>query len=80
VPRKWSQAEDDRLRTAVGVHGDKNWKTISKELKTRTHTQCLQRWSRVLRPGLIKGAWSTDEDMLLKTNGNITGPGFQPLF
>jgi len=66
APRKWSKQEDERLRDAVEIYGDKNWKVISTHLKTRTHTQCLQRWSRVLRPGLIKGAWSPEEDLLLK--------------
>jgi myb proto-oncogene protein len=28
----------------------------------RNHTQCLQRWSKVLTPGLRKGPWSVDED------------------
>ena len=27
--------------------------------------QCLQRWQKVIRPGLIKGQWSSEEDALL---------------
>lgn len=33
----------------------------------RNHTQCLQRWTKVLAPGLVKGHWRSDEDQLLKT-------------
>lgn len=32
----------------------------------RNHTQCLQRWTKVLAPGLVKGHWRPDEDDLLK--------------
>jgi len=46
-------------------HGGKNWKAIAVDVPTRTHVQCLQRWKKVLRPGLVKGQWSTEEDTLL---------------
>lgn len=28
--------------------------------------QCLQRWQKVLKPGLIKGSWTAEEDKLLR--------------
>jgi len=28
----------------------------------RTDVQCLHRWKKVLRPGLIKGPWTPEED------------------
>lgn len=31
----------------------------------RDNAQCLQRWNKVLKPGLVKGPWSVDEDNLL---------------
>jgi len=31
----------------------------------RNHTQCSQRWSETLKPGLKKGAWSVEEDARL---------------
>ena len=46
-------------------HGGKNWKAIAVDVPTRTHVQCLQRWKKVLRPGLVKGQWSKEEDDLL---------------
>eukprot|EP00903_Cladosiphon_okamuranus_P008416 g8092.t1 len=64
-PRRWSPEEDDRLRASVDKHQGTNWKEIAKEVKTRNHVQCLQRWKKVLTPGLVKGQWTPEEDQLL---------------
>jgi len=64
-PRHWTPEEDAMLRQAVKVHGERNWKLIAEMVPGRNHTQCLQRWSKVLTPGLKKGQWSPDEDELL---------------
>jgi hypothetical protein len=66
VPKRWTQEEDEKLREAVGRHGERNWKSIAEEVPGRNHTQCLQRWTKVLAPGLVKGHWRPDEDDLLK--------------
>jgi myb proto-oncogene protein len=70
---KWSEEEDELLRRAVKDYGGKNWKKIANRLKGRTDVQCLHRWQKVLRPGLIKGPWTADEDetvvRLVKTHG-----------
>uniref|UniRef100_M4C2C4 Uncharacterized protein n=1 Tax=Hyaloperonospora arabidopsidis (strain Emoy2) TaxID=559515 RepID=M4C2C4_HYAAE len=66
VPKRWMQEEDEKLREAVGRHGERNWKSIAEEVPGRNHTQCLQRWTKVLAPGLVKGHWRPDEDELLK--------------
>ena len=42
-----------------------NWKGIAKDVQSRTHVQCRQRWKKVLTPGLVKGRWTADEDQLL---------------
>ena len=34
--------------------GERNWKAIADQVEGRSHTQCLQRWTKVLKPGLIK--------------------------
>jgi len=59
---KWSEEEDNALRLAVKEFGGKNWKKIASRLKGRSDVQCLHRWQKVLRPGLIKGPWMPDED------------------
>ncbi len=59
---KWTEEEDDLLRRAVREHGGKNWKKIAGCLPGRSDVQCLHRWQKVLRPGLVKGPWTTEED------------------
>jgi hypothetical protein len=59
---KWTEEEDDLLRRAVREHGGKNWKKIASCLPGRSDVQCLHRWQKVLRPGLVKGPWTTEED------------------
>ena len=61
---RWSKEEDALLRQAVDQLGAKNWKRVSAEfLKgTRTDVQCLHRWQKVLKPGLVKGPWTKEED------------------
>ena len=60
---KWSEQEDETLRQAVKEYGGKNWKKIASRLRGRTDVQCLHRWQKVLRPGLVKGPWTTEEDL-----------------
>ena len=45
----------------------RNWKRISEEYFNGdlTDTQCLNRWYKVLRPGLIKGPWTREEDDII---------------
>jgi hypothetical protein len=42
----------------------KNWKEISKLMNDRTATQCSGRYKRI-RPGIVKGGWTAEEDELL---------------
>lgn len=61
-PRHWNREEDVLLKAAVERFGAKQWKRIALHVPGRTHTQCLQRWNKVLRPGLKKGPWTKEED------------------
>ncbi|KAG5180706.1 hypothetical protein JKP88DRAFT_166320 [Tribonema minus] len=65
LPSKWSAAENERLRRAVKLHGEPQWKLIAVTVGTRNHSQCLHRWRTVLRPGLAKGPWTAAEDEML---------------
>ena len=65
VRSDWTAKEDERLRAAVLKYGARKWKSVASEVRTRNHTQCQQRWSKALRPGLIKGHWKEEEDQLL---------------
>mmetsp|Transcript_3885 Transcript_3885/g.6081 ORF Transcript_3885/g.6081 Transcript_3885/m.6081 type:complete len:679 (-) Transcript_3885:141-2177(-) len=65
---KWTKEEDNQLREIVQQHGAKNWKKIAELLgDTRTDVQCLHRWNKVLQPGLHKGAWTEEEDAVVKS-------------
>jgi hypothetical protein len=50
--------------------GARNWKEIAKHVPDRSHVQCLQRWNKVLRPGLKKGTWQAEEDQRLTNEVN----------
>jgi hypothetical protein len=64
---KWTKAEDAQLCEAVKAIGPKNWRRISAEFLQgrRSDVQCLHRWQKVLRPGLVKGPWTPSEDAII---------------
>jgi len=64
-PRHWQEEEDIALKIAVAELGQKKWKLIAERVPGRNHTQCFQRWNKVLCPGLKKGKWAKEEDYLL---------------
>jgi hypothetical protein len=64
-PREWTPQEDALLASAVSRYGARKWKAVAEEVTTRNSTQCQQRWTKALRPGLYKGHWSPQEDLLL---------------
>mmetsp|Transcript_24459 Transcript_24459/g.39736 ORF Transcript_24459/g.39736 Transcript_24459/m.39736 type:complete len:149 (-) Transcript_24459:9-455(-) len=66
---RWTKAEDESLRHAVESIGARNWKRVASEFlaDTRTDVQCLHRWQKVLRPGLVKGPWTAEEDETIKS-------------
>jgi len=64
---RWSKDEDEQLRKAVEAIGPKNWRRISTEFLQgkRSGVQCIHRWQYALRPGLVKGPWTKDEDKII---------------
>jgi hypothetical protein len=63
--KRWTAKQDEQLREAVSEYGCTQWKQIAQRVEGRNHVQCLQRWKKVLQPGLIKGMWSQEEDDML---------------
>ena len=62
---KWTFEEDETLKKLVLLYGEKSWKKISYNMKKRSSIQCLHRWTKILKPGLVKGPWTLKEDEIL---------------
>ena len=63
---RWKSDEDALLRKTVNELGARNWKRVAEAFQgTRTDVQCLHRWNKVLRPGLLKGKWGKEEDKVV---------------
>lgn len=65
----WTPEEDEYLRAAVQLYGDKTekWAKIAACVPGRTNKNCRKRWFHSLDPKLKKGPWTEEEDHLLKT-------------
>ena len=70
---RWTKEEDELLTALVEEFEGKSWKKIASFIKSRTPIQCLHRWTKILKPGLVKGPWTSEEDKILinwvKLNG-----------
>ncbi|KDO28565.1 hypothetical protein SPRG_06423 [Saprolegnia parasitica CBS 223.65] len=62
----WTPAQDEALTKAMEVYKDRNWRAVADLVPGRDDAQCLQRWQKVLKPGLVKGHWSYQEDKALR--------------
>lgn len=70
---KWTREEDEKLADLVEKYKGRSWKKISQELNGRSSIQCLHRWSKILKPGLVKGPWTPEEDRMLINYVNYYG-------
>jgi hypothetical protein len=68
----WTKDEDKILLKKTKEFNYKNWKEVASFLPGRSDIQCSARYKRI-RPGIIKGTWTAEEDNnllnLLKTFG-----------
>lgn len=64
VKGKWTDEEDDRLRTAV-LEGFDHWGKVAEKMPGRTAKQCRERWTNYLDPTLLKTPFTPPEDDLL---------------
>uniref|UniRef100_UPI0037E87B18 v-myb avian myeloblastosis viral oncogene homolog-like 2b n=1 Tax=Semicossyphus pulcher TaxID=241346 RepID=UPI0037E87B18 len=62
VKVKWTQDEDDKLKTLVQKLGPNDWKYIASYIPSHSEHQCQHRWFKVLDPELVKGPWTKEED------------------
>ena len=78
LKRRWTKQEDEKLCAAVKAVGTNNWKQIAEVNLAghgRSDVQCLHRWQKVLRAGLVKGAFTEEEDKIIiecMREGNLT--------
>ena len=61
----WSDKEDQLLRNWVEKHGPFNWTKCSEYIKGRSGKQCREHWNNSLDPNLLKGQWTSEEDLLI---------------
>ena len=65
---KWTECEDAALRRYMqDKRLAKNWALLSHmpELKSRARCSIRARWMNVLRPGLVTGAFSKEDDAVI---------------
>lgn len=63
--QKWTKEEDELLENLVEQYQGRSWKVVSGYLPGRSAIQCLHRWTKILKPGLVKGPWTPEEDKIL---------------
>eukprot|EP00518_Triparma_eleuthera_P020434 CAMPEP_0197561316 /NCGR_PEP_ID=MMETSP1320-20131121/24897_1 /TAXON_ID=91990 /ORGANISM="Bolidomonas sp., Strain RCC2347" /LENGTH=455 /DNA_ID=CAMNT_0043122939 /DNA_START=149 /DNA_END=1513 /DNA_ORIENTATION=- len=75
--RSWSRDEDEYLRRVVMSHGGNigtlSWTQIAAEFSQyprfaeRSGKQCRERYANHLHPGVRKGGWTKEEDLLIRS-------------
>jgi len=66
--RMWTEDEDDKIRVAVILCKEKNWKKVAECVGTdKTSKDCIHRWKSHLNPDhlKVKGRWTPEEDKKL---------------
>jgi hypothetical protein len=62
---RFSQSEDDQLRSVIRLYGQDNWELISEHIPGKNARQCKDRWLNYLSPDLNTHPWTDAEDCLL---------------
>lgn len=70
----WTKAEDKRLWSIAKQHKLCNWDQICKALGSqRSVSQCLIRYQRSLNVGIMRSAWTQEEDKQLRAAVELYG-------
>jgi len=67
VKGPWTIEEDRKLLEWVKREGPVKWTQCSDFIKGRNGKQCRERWFHTLNPQVIKGNWSSEEDLKIFT-------------
>jgi hypothetical protein len=74
VPVDFSKEDDERLIELVESLGDASWFLIASELGTgHTERQCMNRWTKTLKPGIRGGKWNPVLDAKLRAAVAVYG-------
>lgn len=76
--RKWSQDDDHKLLQLARRYKEKNWKEISNRFNNKNPLQCFSRYKRI-KPGIIKGSWSKEEDEHIVNMVNLYGKSWSKI-
>lgn len=71
---RFTHDEDEHLKRLVSLHNPPNWNEIAKYMRNRSPRQCRERYNNYLRPDLINGVWTEEEDILLNQLFEKHGP------
>eukprot|EP00189_Rhodosorus_marinus_P007845 CAMPEP_0184752184 /NCGR_PEP_ID=MMETSP0315-20130426/43444_1 /TAXON_ID=101924 /ORGANISM="Rhodosorus marinus, Strain UTEX LB 2760" /LENGTH=499 /DNA_ID=CAMNT_0027231501 /DNA_START=367 /DNA_END=1866 /DNA_ORIENTATION=- len=66
VKGPWTKEEDDEIRFLVSQYETPRWSLIAKHLPGRIGKQCRERWLHHLSPEVTKGAWTAQEEQILR--------------
>ncbi|KAI8074406.1 hypothetical protein BC940DRAFT_43469 [Gongronella butleri] len=73
--KKWTKDDDDALRNAVTVLGDRNWQQVATLVGGRSGQQCLHRWLKSINPAIRRSKWTDEEDQALRGAVAVYGIG-----
>jgi len=76
--KKWTKEEDIKLIKLAEKNKEKHWKEISKNFQNKNPLQCFSRYKRI-KPGIIKGTWSKEEDEKILSLVKIYGKSWSKL-
>ena len=62
---RFTKEEDELLKQLVNSQEQPNWNEVARYMKKRTARQCRERYNNYLRPNLVNGPWTKEEDDLL---------------
>lgn len=63
--KPFKKEEDARLKSLVPENGKADWARIAAQMPERSARQCRERYKNYLRPDIINGPWTQQEDALL---------------
>jgi hypothetical protein len=61
---RWTSQQDELLSQLVSEHGE-DWDAIHQMMNDRSIEQIRKRWTKILNPDLIKGAFLPEEDEMI---------------